>query len=96
MAAEGGIAGGGLTHEVFDLGRLAARFVLRVDAAAVNAVIAEATSSPDEIIERTLKLGDAVLEELEPSLGIGASGSSARHEYQLRPARASRKPSRAR
>ena len=72
-----------LTHEVLHLGRLAAGLVLRVGAPAMNAMIAEAAAPPDEIVERALELGDAILEKPETRLRIGARLIGAGHGTKL-------------
>ena len=60
------------SNEILDVGRLAARLVLGIRASAVDAVVSEAASPPDEIVERSLELGDSVLELLESGIRIGA------------------------
>src|SRR5260221_642126 len=51
-------------HQLFDLRGLALFAVARIRVSAVHALLAEARALPDEVVDRALQFGDAILEIL--------------------------------
>jgi hypothetical protein len=62
-----------LSHQPFDLRRLATLGVGRVCVPAVDALLAETGALPDQIVDGTLQLGDAILEIADGRAGLHGS-----------------------
>lgn len=49
-----------LSHQLFDLGRLALLFMTGIRVSAVNALLAKTGAAPDQVVDRSLNLLDAL------------------------------------